>query len=202
VASPAGGWRRWIRDQPLLAAAVLAFCLIAIAGLVLNLPGGLLGAGRSSRAPQGASATAPPDRPQPVPASPEAPAPAPAEAPPAAADSPGTPGAWFVAEASAASPRGLAVVYAHRLRPPGGESRYDWVVQLRAARPLLDTIDAVAWRMDPPAKNGAEFESRDRAADGFPLFGHGPGGWFGVAATVRYKDGETETLTHRIELPD
>jgi hypothetical protein len=197
VASPAGGWRGFARDQPLLVVAVLAFCLIAVVGLWQALPGGLFGAGRTGRAPQGASATAPPPPPEAAPSTTPA-TPAPADAPPAI----DRPGAWFVADASSPSPRGLAVVYAHRLRPPGGESRYDWVVQLRAARPLLDAIDVVAWRMDPPAKNGAEFESRDRAADGFPLFGHGPGGWFGVAATIRYKDGETETLTHRIELPD
>jgi hypothetical protein len=199
VASPASGWRGFVRDQPLLAAAVLAFCVIAVVGLWQTLPGGLLGAGRTGRVPQGASATSSPPPPAAPPATtPASPAPAPADAPPAI----DSPGAWFVADASPPSPRGLAVVYAHRLRPPGGESRFDWVVQLRAARPLLDTIDVVAWRMDPPATNGAEFESRDRAADGFPLFGHGPGGWFGVAATVRFKDGETETLTHRIELPD
>jgi hypothetical protein len=76
------------------------------------------------------------------------------------------------------------------------------MVQLRGAGPTLDGVDVVSWRMEPGAKNGAEFESRDRAADGFPLFGHGPGGWFGVTATVRYRDGGVETLGRRVELPD
>jgi hypothetical protein len=104
--------------------------------------------------------------------------------------------------ASAASARGLAVVYRYRALPPGGESRYEWIVQLRGVRPVLDGVDAVSWRMEPAAKNGADFVSRDRAADGFPLFGHGPGGWFGVSATVRYQDGSEEHLTRRIKLPD
>jgi hypothetical protein len=57
--------------------------------------------------------------------------------------------------------------------------------------------------MDPPPKNDAgDLVSRDRAQDGFPLFGDGPGGWFGVTATVHFKDGSQETLSRRIELPD
>jgi hypothetical protein len=56
--------------------------------------------------------------------------------------------------------------------------------------------------MEPAAKNGTDFTSRDRAADGFPLFGHGPGGWFGVTATVRYQDGGEESVSRRIEFPD
>jgi hypothetical protein len=57
--------------------------------------------------------------------------------------------------------------------------------------------------MDPPPKDGGDdLVSRNRADDGFPLFGDGPGGWFGVSATVRYKDGKQETLSRRIELPD
>jgi hypothetical protein len=67
---------------------------------------------------------------------------------------------------------------------------------------MLDDVEVVSWRMEPAAKNGAEFTSRDRAADGFPLFGEGPGGWFGVSARVRYRDGAEESLARRIELPD
>ena len=102
----------------------------------------------------------------------------------------------------ASSARGLALVYRYRTLPPGGESRYEWIVQVRGARPVLEGIEVVSWRMEPAAKNGAEFLSRDRAADGFPLFGDGPGGWFGVFARIRYRDGEEETLSRRIELSD
>jgi hypothetical protein len=56
--------------------------------------------------------------------------------------------------------------------------------------------------MDPPPKNEGELVSRDRAADGFPLFGDGPGGWFGVSAVARYRDGREETLSRRVELPE
>ena len=41
-----------------------------------------------------------------------------------------------------------------------------------------------------------------RAADGFPLFGDGPGGWFGVSARIHYRDGQEETLSRRIELSE
>jgi hypothetical protein len=100
------------------------------------------------------------------------------------------------------SERGLTVVYRYRTLPSGAESRYEWIIQLRGARPVLDGVELVTWRMEPAAKNGADFESRDRAADGFPLFGHGPGGWFGVTATVRYQDGAEESLPRRIEFPE
>jgi hypothetical protein len=60
----------------------------------------------------------------------------------------------------------------------------------------------VGWRMEPAAKNGAGFVSRNRAADGFSLFGDGPGGWFGVSAKIRYQDGSEETLSRRIELSE
>ena len=73
---------------------------------------------------------------------------------------------------------------------------------MRGARPVLEGIDVVSWRMEPAAKNDGDLTSRDRAADGFPLFGDGPGGWFGVSAKIRYRDGEEETLSRRIELPD
>jgi hypothetical protein len=96
----------------------------------------------------------------------------------------------------------VALAYWYRTLPPGGESRYEWIVQVRGPRPVLEGIDVVGWRMEPAAKNGADFESRDRAADGFPLFGHGPGGWFGVSATIRYRDGGEETLARRIELSE
>ena len=73
---------------------------------------------------------------------------------------------------------------------------------MRGARPVLEGIELVSWRMEPAAKNGDEFLSRDRAADGFPLFGDGPGGWFGVSARIRYRDGQEETLSRRIELSE
>jgi hypothetical protein len=86
--------------------------------------------------------------------------------------------------------------------PPGGESRYEWIVQIVGARPVLDGVDVVCWRMEPPPKDGDDLISRDRAADGFPLFGDGPGGWFGVSATISYRDGEEEILSRRIELSE
>jgi hypothetical protein len=177
-----------------LSATFVAFCLVAIAGLVLTLPSGILSPGRTSRPATGASASAPPTEPG-RPASPPA-------GQPEAKDSAAGAGPWVAGEASAPSARGLILVYHHRMLPPGGESRYEWIVQLRGAGPVLDGIDIVTWRMEPAAKNGAEFVSRHRAADGFPLLGHGPGGWFGVSAMVRYEDGGEETLAHRIELPD
>ena len=115
---------------------------------------------------------------------------------------PGTVGPWVEAAASSPSARGLALVYRYRTLAPGGESRYEWIVQIRGTRPVLDGVDVVRWRMEPAAKNGTDLISRDRAADGFPLFGDGPGGWFGVSATIRYQDGGEETLARRIEFPD
>jgi hypothetical protein len=115
---------------------------------------------------------------------------------------PEEPGAWVEAAVPPPSPRGASLAYRYRTLPPGGESRYEWIVQVRGPRSTLEGIDVVGWRMEPAAKNGAEFESRDRADDGFPLFGHGPGGWFGVSATIRYRDGVEETLARRIELSE
>lgn len=194
-------WLGWIRNQPVLAAAFMGFCLVAVGGLVLSLPRGTLSVGRTSRGPQSASPSArveqAPIAPREAPAS-RAPNPRSAEAPSA---EPG-PGPWVAEAPSPPSRRGLALVYRHRTLPPGGESRYEWIVQVRGAQPVLEAIDVVSWGMEPAAKNGAEFISRDRAADGFPLFGDGPGGWFGVSAKIRYRDGEEETLSRRIELPD
>src|SRR5215510_1019645 len=42
-------WREWVRTQPLLAGAVLAFCLVAIGGLMLSLPSGIAPGDRSRR---------------------------------------------------------------------------------------------------------------------------------------------------------
>ena len=194
-------WLGWIRKQPLLAAACLGFCLIAIVGLALNLPRGTLSAGRTSRAPRVASSNAPatetPVAPREAPAS-RAPSSRGAEAPTAEPE----PGPWVHEAPSAPSPRGLALVYRYRTLPPGGDSRYQWIVQVRGTRPVLDGVELVTWRMEPAAKNDGDLISRDRAADGFPLFGDGPGGWFGVSASIRYRDGAEETLSRRIDLPD
>ena len=92
--------------------------------------------------------------------------------------------------------------YRYRARPPGSESRFDWIVQVRGDGALLDGVELVTWQMDPPPTSEGELMSRDRARDGFPLFGYGPGGWFRVSATVRFKDGGTETLGRRVELPE
>jgi hypothetical protein len=93
-------------------------------------------------------------------------------------------------------------VYRYRTLLAGGESKYEWIIHVRGTRPVLGVVDMVSWRMEPAARKGADFVSRDRAADGFPLFGHGSGGWFGISATVRYHDGGEETLTRRIDLAD
>lgn len=198
---PVGSWREWVRLQPGLAVAVLVFCLVAVVGLVLSLPRGALFSGRTSRGAAGASVSAPsaasPEaRPDPASRNPE---PRSREIPAAAPESAGP---WVEEAASPASARGVGLSYRYRTLPPGGESRYEWIIQMRGVRPTLDTVEVVSWRMEPAAKNGADFTSRDRAADGFPLFGHGPGGWFGVSATVQYKDGGEETLSRRIEFPE
>jgi hypothetical protein len=199
-ASVLAAWLGWIRAQPVLAAAFLVFCVVALGGLVLSLPRGTLSIGRTGQSAGGASVSAPV-----APRVPVAPREAPASRGP---DSPADeatsaePGPWVEEAPSAPSARGLALVYRYRVLPPGGESRYEWIVQVRGAQSVLDGIDVVSWRMEPAAKNGADFSSRDRAADGFPLFGHGPGGWFGVSARIRYQDGEEETLTRRIDLSD
>ena len=194
-----GAWLGWMRAQPVLAAALLLFCAGALGGLVASLPRGTLTIGRTSRAPGDAPVSASAAR---APATrPEAPV---SQTPDSAADAAAgaEPGSWIEKAPSTPSARGLTLVYRYRALPLGGESRYEWIVQVRGARSALESIDVVTWRMEPAAKNGAEFTSRDRATDGFPLFGHGPGGWFGVSATIDYQDGEEETLTRRIDLPD
>jgi hypothetical protein len=187
------------------------FCLFSIVGLVMSIPPGMRSAGRSSRVTDVPPPSAP--RPEPTAAPTRKPA-VPVETPPAArkpvapeppkapVETPAAEGAWVRSSPSPASPRGLALVYAYRTLPPGGDSRFEWYVRLQGSRSLLDDVDMVIWRMDPPPKNDGELISRNRAGDGFPLMGDGPGGWFGVAATVRYKDGKQETLSHRIEMPE
>jgi hypothetical protein len=190
----AGSWREWVRAQPALAAAVLLFCVASVAGLWLTLPEGTMSSGRT----RGGGATSAPASP-PEAITPRGPAAAAPEAPRGAADGSGP---WVWQSASAPSGRGLALAYAYRTRPPGDDSRFDWFVRLVGAPALLDDIDEVVWRMDPPPKDGGDLISRNRARDGFPLMGDGPGGWFGVSALVRYKNGQEETLARRIELPD
>jgi hypothetical protein len=191
------GWLAWVRAQPVLAAALLGFCVIAVGGLILSLPRGTPPAGgqRGGRV----SASAPAAR-GPI-VSPETPTSRVPDGP--AGEAPAVePGPWVEVAPSPPSARGLALVYRHRTLPPGGESRFEWIVQVRGARSVLDSVDAVKWGMDPAPKNEGELISRGRAADGFPLFGDGPGGWFGVFATVQYRDGGEETLSRQIELPD
>jgi hypothetical protein len=191
-------WLEWIRAQPVLAVAVLVFCVAALAGLVLTLPPGLLSAGRSTGGadPAPGSAAEPP----PAESAPTSRASAPDQTPRGEETAPRP---WQVNPASTPSPRGLALVYAYRALPPGGESRYEWFVRLEGPRALLEGIEVVRWRMDPPPKDGdGDLVSRDRAGDGFPLMGHGPGGWFGVSATVQFADGGAETLARRIALPE
>jgi hypothetical protein len=199
-AGPEGraGFVAWARSQPLLALGLVAFCVVAIVGLVVSLPRGLW----SSRGVGGAHVSTP-SPPMPA-AGRETPGAGRGDAPAGAAQEgqPEGAGSWVEAPAASPSARGVSLIYRYRTLPPGGESRYEWIVQVRGARPVLETVDVVNWRMEPAAKNGADFVSRDRAADGFPLFGHGPGGWFGLSATIRYRDGAEETLARRIELPE
>jgi hypothetical protein len=185
------GWGAWVRAHPGLALAILGYGLVAIVGLVISLPRFTPPALSTGSAP-GPSATARPSA---------APTPR-GEVAPARPETQSVPGPWVEAGPGAASASGLALVYRYRVLPPGGESRYEWVVQLRGAPSTLAGIDTVTWRMDPPPKNGADLVSRERAHDGFPLFGHGPGGWFGLSADVRFKDGAVDTLRGRIEFPE
>jgi hypothetical protein len=187
--------------QPVMAALVLGFCVVAIGGLLLTLPRGGLLTSRAGRSATGVSTQTPA-----APASSRAPGPPSAGVPPPTrgptSDEAAQPGPWVEGAATPTSGRGLTLGYRYRTLPPGGESRYEWVVQVHGGRSVLDGVEVVNWQMDPPAKNGADFVSRDRAADGFPLFGHGPGGWFGVSARIRYRDGAEETLARRIDLSD
>jgi len=204
-AGPPGSVLQWVRAQPALAAAVVAFCLVALVGLALSVPSGLVPADRRGPAdeadqpPASAPANSTPADTVSRESAPQEPA---APAAPPAGREPAAPGPWLVQSAASRSPRGLALVYAYRALPPGGDSRFEWYVRLEGARSLLEGVEMVRWTMDPPPKGGDDLISRNRAGDGFPLLGDGPGGWFGVTATVRYKDGKTETLSRRIELPE
>jgi hypothetical protein len=176
---------------------MLVFCVVAVVGLAVSLPRGLWSSRGVGSAHVSTPAPSVPD------AMPDPGGPRPDAAPGGGrAAEPSEPGPWVEPAVPAASSRGVSLVYRYRTLPPGGESRYEWIVQVRGPRAVLEDIDVVNWRMEPAAKNGADFVSRDRAADGFPLFGHGPGGWFGVSATIRYRDGGEETLGRRVELSE
>lgn len=191
----ATAWLAWARANPLLAGMVFIFCVGALAALLLSLPPGILrsaphGQPRGTVRPPAADETA-------------ASAGGSGSWQPEAKPSDASAGPWVDGGApSAPSPRGLSLVYHYRTLPPGGESRFDWIVQIRGERGVLDAVELVTWHMDPPPKTEGELISRDRAGDGFPLFGDGPGGWFGVSATVHFKDGSVETLSQRVELPE
>jgi hypothetical protein len=189
----AGAWLAWARANPLLAGTVFIFCAGALAALLLSLPPELFRSGRSHNAAartrvadEAATSVGGSGSWQP-------------EAKPSDAAT----GPWVDGGApSPASSRGLSLVYHYRTLPPGGESRFDWIVQIRGERAVLDAVELVTWHMDPPPKDEGELISRNRAGDGFPLFGDGPGGWFSVSAIVRFKDGSAETLSRRVELPE
>jgi hypothetical protein len=194
--TPGGGaWLAWARANPLLAGMVLVFCAGSLVALLLSLPPELLRAGshgqsRVAAKPRGADEAA-------------ASTGGSGSWQPEMSPSPASPGPWVDGGApSPGSPRGLSLVYHYRTLPPGGESRFGWIVQIRGERTVLDTVELVTWHMDPAPKDEGELVSRDRAADGFPLFGDGPGGWFGVSATLRFKDGSVETVRRRVELPE
>ena len=53
-AEPSALWLGWIRAQPLLAVALLGFCVVAGVGLLMSLPAGLLPAGRTGSSGPGA----------------------------------------------------------------------------------------------------------------------------------------------------
>ena len=194
----AGAWLAWAGANPLLAGTLVVFCVGALAALLLSLPPGLLRSGS-----QGQSRVA--ARPHTVdePATPASVGGGSGAWQPEASPSDAAAEAWVDGGApSPPSPRGLSLVYRYRALPPGGESRFGWIVQIRGESAVLDGVELVTWHMDPPPKDEGELVSRDRAHDGFPLFGDGPGGWFGVSATVKYKDGGAETLNRRVELPE
>ena len=189
----AGAWLAWARANPLLAGTVLIFCAGALAALLLSVPPGLV---RSTSHGQSRVAARPP-------AADEKSLGGSGSWQPEASPPDGATGPWVDGGApSAPSPRGLSLVYRYRTLPPGGESRFDWIVQVRGDSAVLGAVELVTWHMDPPPKDAGELVSRDRARDGFPLFGDGPGGWFGVSATVRFRDGSAETLSRRVELPE
>src|SRR5262245_36479007 len=190
---PPGSVLQWVRAQPVLAAAVVAFCLVAVVGLALSIPSGPSGLAPADRRqpvddtagqpPASAPAAAPADpRPADDAARETAPRPPSAPAAPPPKSAPPARRPWLVQSASSPSPRGLALVYAYRALPPGGESRFEWYVRLEGARSLLDGVEMVRWTMDPPPKNGDDLISRNRAGDGCPLRGDGPGGGLGVRA--------------------
>ena len=189
----ASAWLGWARANPLLAGTVLVFCAGALAALLLSVPTGLLhstshGQSRGAARPPGVDEKS-------VGGS--------GSWQPEASPSDGAAGPWVDGgAASPPSPRGLSLVYRYRTLPPGGASRFDWIVQIHGDDAVLGAVDLVTWHMDPPPKDTGELVSRDRARDGFPLFGDGPGGWFGVSATVRFRDGSAETLSRRVELPE
>jgi len=191
----ARAWLGWARANPLLAGIVVIFCAGAIGALLLSLPPELLHSGSRGQARVAARPRTADD--------PLVPAGGSGSWQPEASPSDAAAGSWVDGGApSPASARGLTLVYHYRALPPGGESRFGWIVQIRGEREVLDGVELVTWHMDPPPKDGGELLSRDRAGDGFPLFGDGPGGWFGVSAVVRFKDGNTETLSRRVELPE
>ena len=111
---------------------------------------------------------APTSAPEPLASDPRPRGPAP-PADPAPAGEPAAPGSWVLKPESAPSPRGLALAYAYRTRSPGGDSRFDWFVQIKGARSLLEEVDQVVWRMDPPPRNdGGDLVSRNRAQRRIP----------------------------------
>ena len=191
----AGAWLAWARANPLLAGMVLIFCAGALAALLFSLPPGLLRSGSHGQSRVAARPPAADETAASVGGS--------GSWQPEASPSDAAAGPWSDGGApSPPSPRGLSLVYHYRTLPPGGESRYDWIVQIRGERAVLDGVELVTWHMDPSPKDGGELVSRDRAKDGFPLFGDGPGGWFGVSADVHFKDGTAETISRRVELPE
>jgi len=200
--NPSGrAWIAWARENVLLAGTVVAFCGGAIVVLAFSVPVGTLRSNLSGPTRSSARTSQSGRPPGSSPGSSGSWTPA-APPPPEPLAGNSGPGPWVAQSTTAPSSRGLALVSHYRRLPPGGGSRYEWVVQIRGSEGVLGDVDLVTWRMDPPPKDHGDLVSWDRAKEGFPLFGDGPGGWFSVSATITFKDGNTETLSRRVELPD
>src|SRR5262245_60828028 len=136
-------WVAWARANPFLAAMVAVFCAGSLAAMLLTLPTGFL---RSAPPGQRRGATQPAARDQPSPAGASG-----SWQHEATADA--VSGPWVDGAPAPPSPRGLRLAYRYRTRPPGSESRFDWIVQVRGDGALLDGVELVTWQMDPSPRS-------------------------------------------------
>ena len=195
-------WLGWIRKQPLLAAACLGFCLIAIVGLALNLPRGTLSAGRTSRAPRVASSNAPATE-TPV---------APREAPVSRAPQrPGRRGPDRGAGARSLGPRGAVGAVASRPGPRLSlpDAAAGRRLPVRVDRPGAGHPAGAGWDRRGELADGAGREERrrphlagSRGRRVSACSATGPAAGSACPPAIRYRDGAEETLSRRIELSD